>query len=458
MELSPAFIQQMTETLGSEETARLTAALGEPSPVSLRLHPLKAGADAAAALRRVPWAATGRYLEERPSFTADPLFHAGCYYVQEAASMFVEQAFRAFGFRPQRLLDLCAAPGGKSTHWRALLDDDALLVANEPVPLRTSILAENLAKWGHPATIVTQSYPKAFGTLTEAFDVIAADVPCSGEGMFRKDEGAIADWSPQAVEMCAERQRQIISDVWNALRPGGFLVYSTCTFNRAENEDNVRFIADELGADILPLPLQEEWGAVATAEGVHFYPHRAEGEGFFLALLRKHENDGTSARDRRPSKGERIKRVRPQNVTKWLNDADAYAFFTPDTDLLAAIPEVHFAFLERLAKAAHIVRAGVLMAQQKGNKLIPQPELALSTALAREAFPHVELTYAEAMAYLRREALTLPAETSRGYVIATFGGHPLGFLNQLGNRANNLYPSEWRVRTQISSDRPSPIA
>lgn len=442
------FVAQMQKLLGDAEADKLCQTLLESQPpVSLRLHPAK-GKGLTMDATSVPWASLGRYLAERPMFTADPRFHAGCYYVQEAASMFIEQAFRAMDIVPRAMLDLCAAPGGKSTHWRSLIPDDCLLVANEPVPLRAAILAENLSKWGHPSTIVTQAYPDAFGQHADLFDIIAADVPCSGEGMFRKDEGAVNEWSLANVSLCADRQRTIIADVWQSLREEGFLVYSTCTFNAEECEDNVRFICEELGAEYVPLATEESWGAVTTDFGTHFYPHRAEGEGFFLALLRKRSGTVDTSRKGRKSKGGRLKRIVPQQVNNWIANPETFAFFSPDENLLAAIPEAHFDTLERLSRSVRIVRAGVLIAEAKGKKLIPQPELALSLALNPSQFPKVNLNLQDALTYLAREALTLDSDVPRGYVLACYENHPLGFLNNLGNRANNLYPAEWRIRNR----------
>lgn len=442
------FVAQMQNLLGDAEADKLCQTLLESQPpVSLRLHPAK-GKGLTMDATSVPWANLGRYLAERPTFTADPRFHAGCYYVQEAASMFIEQAFRAMDIVPRAMLDLCAAPGGKSTHWRSLIPDDCLLVANEPVPLRAAILAENLSKWGHPSTIVTQAYPDAFGQHADLFDIIAADVPCSGEGMFRKDDGAVNEWSLANVSLCADRQRTIIADVWQSLREEGFLVYSTCTFNAEECEDNVRFICEELGAEYIPLATEESWGAVTTDFGTHFYPHRAEGEGFFLALLRKRSGTVDTSRKGRKSKGGRLKRIVPQQVNNWIANPETFAFFSPDENLLAAIPEAHFDTLERLSRSVRIVRAGVLIAEAKGKKLIPQPELALSLALNLSQFPKVNLNLQDALTYLAREALTLDSDVPRGYVLACYENHPLGFLNNLGNRANNLYPAEWRIRNR----------
>lgn len=410
----------------------------------------------------VPWCAYGRYLSARPAFALDPRWHAGAYYVQEAASMFVAAAYAAAfpDEAPRRVLDLCAAPGGKSTLWRTLLPDEALLVANEPVKSRANILAENLTKWGHPNTVVANAYPADFGRLLSAFDLVATDVPCSGEGMFRKDLQAREEWSPEAVARCAERQREILRDVWPALRPGGYLVYSTCTFNREENEDVVQYACDELGAELIPIPLAPDWPIAGDTTGrglavYHFFPHRTAGEGLFLALLRK--TSGTApvempavAASRRPARDKRRKasaaEAPPRELRTWLRAADDFDLRLQPDGRWHAVARPHADFVERLAGTARLLVSGVTVAERKGPKLIPHAALALSTALSPGAFPTVALSSAEARAFLRREALVLSSDAPRGYVLATFDGLPLGWLNNLGSRANNLYPSEWRLR------------
>ena len=245
MELPASFIDHTRALLGEGDYGKLVTSLNSEQPVSIRLNPMKPFAFRFGE-RAVPWCGSGFYLQGRPTFTFDPLFHAGCYYVQEASSMFVEQALRRYvGKEPVVMLDLCAAPGGKSTHLRSLLPEDSLLVANEVIRNRSQILAENLTKWGHPDVVVSNSDPSDFARLEEFFDVILTDVPCSGEGMFRKDPVAVSEWSPENVEICWQRQRRIISDIWPCLKPGGILIYSTCTYNTKENEDKIRWISVE---------------------------------------------------------------------------------------------------------------------------------------------------------------------------------------------------------------------
>lgn len=459
VQLPPAFRKLMESQLGEAEAEALCAALTESvSPVSVRRNPLKPMEEMPAEeAGAVPWCEAGRYLKERPRFTYDPRLHAGCYYVQEAASMFVEQAYRRIlqDFRPHRVLDLCAAPGGKSTLWRSLLPEGDLLVANEPIRQRAQILAENLTKWGHPDVVTTSAYPEEFAPLTAFFDVVAADVPCSGEGMFRKDETAVDEWSAEAVEMCAERQWHIIESVWPALRRGGYLVYSTCTYNRTENEDNVMRICRELGAEPVEIPLDDAWhvSGDTTQRGLnvyHFFPHRTQGEGLFLALLRKTAETPVT-KNKRKKRGEArtpggagIKNG--ARVSGWLDNDAQFKLTRTSAENIIAVRESLYDDVMRVCDTVKALTAGISLAEEKGKKLIPQHALALSVALRADAFPRVALTLEQALSYLRREALTLEAAVPRGYVVVTYAGHPLGFANNLGFRANNLYPQEWRIR------------
>lgn len=453
-QLPDAFIRRTADLLGQERGKALCEALNGETPVSVRLNPTKPHDGLFANAEQVPWCARGRYLESRPAFTADPLLHAGCYYVQEAASMFVEQAFKTIDETPARVLDLCAAPGGKSTLWRSLLPDGCLLVANEPVRQRAMVLAENLTKWGLPDVVVTQSYPADFAPLCGLFDIVAADVPCSGEGMFRKDEGARDEWSVEAVAQCAARQRQIVRDVWPALRQGGWLVYSTCTFNREENEDNIDYICRELGAECVPVAFDPTWAIDGDQTGrglpvCHFFPDRAKGEGFFLALLRKTvaTDPPRRVKDRRRN-GKDTPPAGVRQVSPWLKDSSQYKIVQRPDGGLYAVRETWAETISRIQACVNTIQAGVALAEPKGNKLVPAYALALSTALSDTAFPRTDLDRTQALAYLRREALVLPPETPRGYVLVCYEGHPLGFVNNLGARANNAYPAEWRIRSR----------
>lgn len=450
------FIQQMQALIGNDETEQLCQALDTASPVSIRTNAQK---NSRCNEVEVPWCFTGHYLPQRPAFTFDPLFHAGAYYVQEASSMFIEQAFRTFSNgTPLRLLDLCAAPGGKSTLWRSLLPEGSFFVANEPLRGRAVVLAENLQKWGNPDVAVTCAFPKEFAPLNGFFDVIAADVPCSGEGMFRKDADAIGEWSLQNVKLCAERQREIINDIWPALKTGGYLVYSTCTFNTSEDEDNVQWICRELGAELVPIATQPAWNVKGSTGDsslpvYHFFPHHAQGEGFFLALLRKtSENEQAGKRKVRPFKEQPVSKA--CDCRNWLTEPETWRYFRTPQNIIAALRKELFPDFEALRSAVRIVTAGVELAEEKGHKNIPQHALALSTALAPTTFPTAEVSYDEALTYLRRGNLVLSAAVPRGYVIITYRNHPLGFVNNLGTRTNNLYPQEWKILSSFNPEEP----
>ena len=460
MNLPQAFIERTRQLLGEGVYPQFEEALATDTPVSIRPNRTKCQLPVEG--EPIPWATSGMYLKNRPTFTFDPLFHAGCYYVQEASSMFVERALKEYVKEPVVMLDLCAAPGGKSTLCRSVLPEGSLLVANEVMRNRSQILAENLIKWGHPEVVVTNNDPADFTELTHLFDVILADVPCSGEGMFRKDPVAVEEWSLENVDICWRRQRRILTDIWPALKPGGLLIYSTCTFNREEDEDNVAWIAKELGADILPVSIDESWNITGNLVGAdfpvyRFLPHMTKGEGFFLAVLRKREGecDETPSRFlKSPSRMDKKKKgkdnkqplVVPKEAKGWLDSASDYSLAMKETNVVA-FPKAYqdeYALLQQTLKVIH---AGITLGEIKGKDLIPHHSLAMSTALASDAFPKAGVSYEQAIAYLRKEGLNLDADVPRGYVLLTYKGAPLGFVKNIGNRANNLYPQEWRIRS-----------
>ena len=457
MNLPQSFVERTRQLLGDEQYPLFEQALGTEVPVSIRPNRMKCNLPVAG--EPVPWAPSGVYLEKRPTFTFDPLFHAGCYYVQEASSMFVERVLREYVQEPVVMLDLCAAPGGKSTLCRSALPEGSLLVANEVMRNRSQILAENLMKWGHPEVVVTNNDPADFTDLTHLFDVILTDVPCSGEGMFRKDQVAVDEWSLENVDICWQRQRRILSDIWPALKPGGLLIYSTCTFNREEDEDNVAWIARELGADMLEVPVEEAWGITGNLIGdsfpvYRFLPHKVKGEGFFLAVLRKHAGEVETVEPRAEKKKKGGKDVKgkapqlsvPKEAKDWLQEPGDYQLTINGTNV-QAFPKSHETVYILLQQYVKVIHAGITLGEMKGKDLIPHHSLAMSTALANDAFPKAEVTYEQAIAYLRKESLVLDAGIPRGYVLLTYQNIPLGFMKNIGNRANNLYPQEWRIRS-----------
>lgn len=374
----------------------------EECGVAIRLNPFK-GLDGPEGTP-VPWSPHGRILSERPSFTLDPRFHAGCYYVQDSSAMFVGHLFRRAleGMKgPVRVLDLCAAPGGKTTDLAASLREafgnDFILVSNEVMRERSRVLLDNVALWGDPNVVVCSCDPAAFASQGGYFDIIVADVPCSGEGMFRKDPKAREQWSPALVDLCAKRQRRILADVWPSLREGGVLVYSTCTYEAAENDDNLEWAAETLGAEIIP-PTDEfsGYGVETTPCGNLLRDGVVPGEGQWGGMARKTSASG-------PGRGD-LGILRP-------------------------------------------LRSSVVKGEMKGKDLVPCADYALSLSYEGE-YPEVELDLKTALSFLHRDSFALP-DAPLGYLAVCYRGHRLGFVKNLGRRCNNLHPQSRRILMDV---------
>lgn len=448
-----AFIDAIGEALGAHAPKVIEALCCNESVTAVRANPAKIDVNSLKARfpnagEMVPWHSDAFYLEERPVFALDPLFHAGAYYVQDPSAMYVGGCANRLISQSEvslKVLDLCAAPGGKSTSMAAALRGGDLLVSNEVIGSRATILAENMVKWGHPNTIVTNNDPKDFGRLNGCFDIILADVPCSGEGMFRKDAGAIAEWSPENVKLCALRQRRIVADVWLALKEGGYLIYSTCTFNRQENDGNVEWICRELGAEVVPPPpapnevdCVADNGALETQYGLQFAPGITRGEGQYVALLRKTSRE-VPLRVRAPKLPKRAECgfLRGYMV--------AFNVETSSGTLIKGYPESLAGEIRFFEENLKTIRSGVAVTQIKGRDLVPQADLALSQAFNQDAFPAVELSREEALNFLRTQPLHLP-DAPKGFITVKYDGLPIGFVKNLGTRANNLFPLSWRLR------------
>ena len=412
MNLPQDFINYTSALFGADMWQRFLAAFEGETLTSIRLNPWKLPSgpifDGA---KPVPWCSGGFWLEKRPNFTLDPLLHAGVYYVQEAGSMFLDQVLREYIKTPVLALDLCAAPGGKSTLMRAALPQGSMLISNEPDRKRANILLENMQKQGHGEVLITHNLPQDFNKTNWLFDAILVDAPCSGEGLFRKDKETIKEWSLKNVLFCQKRQREILQNIWPCLKEGGLLIYSTCTFNTRENEENVKFIAEELGADILPVSTKPESnikGSLLKEFNLpvyRFIPGTTKSEGLFMAVLRKKGSSSFPA-------------ILPQSAKKYA----------------------------AANKLIHLLYDGTPLPEQKGKEEIPSSAQALSLNFPKDKYPHVNLTLEQAQRYLHREALVLPKETHKGFVIVCYQNQPLGFVKNIGERANNLYPKNWAIK------------
>jgi 16S rRNA C967 or C1407 C5-methylase (RsmB/RsmF family)/NOL1/NOP2/fmu family ribosome biogenesis protein len=452
--LPESFIKRMEKQLDKENFQSFLSHYREDAPVSIRLNPAKA--IKSEGLEQVPWAKHGYYLPERPVFTLDPLFHAGAYYVQEASSMFVEEAFRQVMANAEgiKVLDLSAAPGGKSTLLASLLDNSSLLVANEVIRARVGILEENLSKWGHPNIIITNNDPSDFSAIENYFDLILVDAPCSGEGMFRKDPEACNQWSEENVQLCAGRQERILADIIPALKPGGILIYSTCTFSKEENEENIKLLVEEEGFTSIRLQLKEEWNITESVETTNegaaysyrFYPNKVKGEGFFLACLKKEGGrEGIFKRKVREDKQKMLpQKLRPV-VSKWVEESKQFEFLVHAEEVYA-LPKtiVHeFFYLDMHLKVKY---SGVKIGRLSGENLIPSHELALSLIVNENHVPSAELSKEEAIAYLRKEDIKPETNGLQGWALVKYEGLNLGWVKILKNRINNYFPMGLRIR------------
>lgn len=430
------------------DPAGLTEALQTPADVSIRINRRK-WPSPVTGYESVRWEPDGYYLPGRPLFTPDPLFHAGVYYPQESSSMFIGEIFRQLssGVGSLRVLDLCGAPGGKSTHLSTLIADDGLLVSNEVIGSRAAILAENITKWGAGNTIVTQNDPSRFASLPGFFDIIVTDAPCSGEGMFRSPV-AVREWTPANARLCSERQRRIVMESWPALKPGGILVYSTCTFNPAENEENMEWIRENTGSETMEIDLSglEE---ITTVEyrgvrGYGLYPGRVRGNGFFAAALRKPTASVNSVRMAGKNRAVLPSGIRDRVEELVLFDRDRMVMVKNRIIVLAATTEVFNYLAQRLT----VIKSGTVIGDMKNDLLVPAHDLAMSVKQKSGSWPEYDLSPEEATEYLRHGQMS-PAAMPAGRVLVSYRGVPLGFVNNLGNRVNNGYPRAWRMRMDI---------
>ncbi len=401
----------------------------------------------------VPWSASGFYLNERPSFTLDPLFHAGAYYVQEASSMFLETALKQTVdlSKSLKILDLCAAPGGKSTLIQSLINDESVLVCNEVIKTRVTILAENITKWGAANVVVTNNDPKDFQRLQNYFDVIVVDAPCSGSGLFRKDPEAINEWSENNVLLCSQRQQRILADVLPALKEDGILIYSTCSYSSQEDEDIADWLVAEHKIQSLQLNTVSSWGIVETtslqsnAFGYRFYPDKVKGEGFFIAAFKKINNAAKNVKQQQREHKKKSATLPANDIAilhRYLKNANNYFFIQQQEDVIA-LPLHMQAVLPVLQTALYIKKAGVKMGAVIRNELIPHHELAVSTIINNDT-PQIEVDLQTALQYLRRQDIKLDTG-SIGWVLLTHCNLPIGWVKILPNRINNYYPANWRI-------------
>lgn len=447
--LPQALIDKLDGVKGFEKEAFLSA--HEQSAVtSIRLNPKKPS-ESFANEESVPWCSDGRYLSERPVFTLDPLFHAGAYYVQEASSMFLHHVLQSVikDRTGLRVLDLCGAPGGKSTLIASLLDDDSLLICNEVIRSRASILEENITKWGYANTWVSCNDPKSFSKLKGYFDIIVVDAPCSGSGLFRKDAAAIDEWSEDNVVLCYERQQRILADIWPALKQDGVLVYATCSYSEEEDESNLDWLAENYSVESFPVAIDEHWGVVETAStkhnmaGYRFYPDKVRGEGFFIgAIIKKDEVATVKLGKQRSVHNDKVF----QQAKVLLNNKD-WACLEANKNEFCVVFKEHEHDWQMLKQFLYMRKVGIAIGMPTAKEWVPAHELALSIDKAN-CIPCVNVDERDALLFLKKEQMSV-APPSKGWYIISYNGLGLGWIKSLGNRVNNYLPKNQRIRMDI---------
>ncbi len=447
--LPALFVDRMKLELGNEYD-RFAEALSEDPPVSVRIHPLKWKGRVPG--EKVPWCGDGYYLSQRPLFTVDPWFHAGAYYVQEAASMFLEQALRAICLpSPALILDMCAAPGGKTTHLLSFINRDDLLVSNEVIRGRTAVLQENVQKWGYPNVVITSNDPRDFGTLGAVFDLVVVDAPCSGEGLFRKDEKSAGEWSVKNAEICAARQKRILAEAWKSLKPGGALIYSTCTYNPAENEENIRWLLSHPGSESLQLPVSPAWKIETIHDkdltGYRFYPHTTRGEGFFMAVVGKQGKTDSGKTGKSALKQWRsVPRTTTGILKNWIYPGYE-GVFLERAEEVSLFSSRNTEILPVLINSLNIIQLGIPVASVKNNSFNPHPAFALSLIFNTEAFPGRPLSKEQAISFLQKKEIASDTE-KKGWTYVMYRDLPLGWMKNLGFRSNNYHPKNRRIRME----------
>ncbi|MBP3550910.1 MAG: rRNA cytosine-C5-methylase [Alistipes sp.] len=450
-ELPVAFTERMRKQLGAEDAERLFVALDSASPVAVRLNPAKCGEEGVwSEGEAIAWSKNGRKLQERPSFTLDTAFHAGAYYVQEAASQFIDHVIAGEELQGKRVLDMCAAPGGKTTIYSTAVGEDGLVVANEYVRSRANILADNVRKWGMGNVLVTNNAPEHLAQFEGWFDVVAVDAPCSGEGMFRKEEVAREDWSEEAVKMCAARQISIVREAWQSLKEGGLFIYSTCTFNEDEDEGVLNNLIEELGdvfATSQRVEIDEKWGIVrgdiGTFQTFRFFPHKSDSEGLFVAVARKAEPTQQRTPKARKRVMQEVDKSARKELAKWLREPDKYTF-AEVADTIYAYRTEQFKAVQALSEGLTAIYSGVAMGQVFKGKLKPDWALSQFVGLQREAVTTEELDEARALDYLRKRDIAV-GDMAEGINLLTHKGRALGFAKRVGARCNNLYPNSLKI-------------
>lgn len=425
-----------------EDGEALLAALDEQAGTSIHIHSIK-GKNISHDGQPVRWYSQGKILNSRPSFTLDPLFHAGCYYPQESSSMFLYYVLECLYGDKRNItcLDLCAAPGGKSLLISSFLGNEGRLISNEIIRSRNSILRENLIKWGADNALITCNESSDFSKLKQYFNCVITDAPCSGEGMFRKDRQSRNEWSPNNVKFCAGRQKRILEEIAPAVKEGGYLIYSTCTFSHDENDAQVANLLATGRFEEIEIPLQPEWNITRTKHGLQFFPHKVPGEGFYISVLRKISTGEPQFKAKGKPVFQAVNKSEESKIFSYTNTEERNLIKTAQDTIYASAFSI--TEMNQLATQLYFTMPGVEMGDFIKDELVPAHSLALSPFQLHKT-QNIEVDKETALQYLRGESLQLKGE--KGITLISYKGMPLGWAKVLGNRTNNYYPKEWRIR------------
>lgn len=451
--LPPLFLNKI-KLLLNDDYENFVESFNNAPPVSIRLNTFKPSGNFTH-LEKIHWCNAGKYMKERPIFTMDPLFHAGAYYVQEASSMFLNTVINQI-YKPSgavKILDLCAAPGGKSTLILSHINDESLLIANETINSRVKKLKENIIKWGSCNCFITNNDPDDFKNLENFFDIVLVDAPCSGEGMFRKEYNAINEWSEKNIELCSLRQKRIVSSVINSIKPNGYIIYSTCTYTPEENEEIIKMILHQNDFTSVKINIDEKLNIVETESNVgskkfyayRFYPHKVKGEGFFIACLKKNSSE-ESVNNKKSYRLPAIKKIPisiNNEISGWLKKPQQFDFFMKEEKIIA-LKKCHFQDYFILNDHLNLKLAGLNLGRIVDGKLIPSHDLALSTEVS-DKIKSVELNTEQAIKFLKKQEFNIDKQLDKGWMLVTFKGHNLGWIKILNNRINNYFPTELRI-------------
>jgi 16S rRNA C967 or C1407 C5-methylase (RsmB/RsmF family)/NOL1/NOP2/fmu family ribosome biogenesis protein len=444
VKLPAQLLNSLQNVKGFDEKQFIELHDSEEKLTSIRINPFKKTELEFSVGKQVPWTDSGFYLNERPNFTFDPLFHAGCYYVQEAGSMFLEHVFKNTVDLSGSLsvLDLCGAPGGKSTLINSLINEKSFLISNEVIKTRSDVLAYNISKWGTCNSAVTNCDPQVFSKLEDIFDVIVADVPCSGSGLFRKQPEAVEEWSLDNVNLCCTRQKRIIADCLPALKNGGLFIYSTCSYSKEENEAIVEWMMSEFEMELIPVPMEKDWGIIDTGKGYRFFPYLTKSEGFFCAVLRKKEESGSSSHHKKKKNNfEETTRKERDLLEQWINLKEEHQLFKFQNQF-KLVNRTLFDFMNHYGANLYFKKTGTSLGELKREDFLPDHELALSIFLSASV-DKTDLSKEQAISFLKKENLII--EAKKGISLMSYKNFGLGWAKVLDKRINNYLPKEFRI-------------